>query len=171
LFVIWALDLVIFSDGALPNFGFSKKQNLNASGGAKMKVKSLLNNLWLLVTIVAGAAILILAIFPEALQYLGVDLSHEALVVGVRVFLVTSLWFILGSDRATLKVAEVEKSAPIALIALGLTFGIILEGKKLIAILAAAGFGLVDVLIFALGAAAVAAGFFWAAKTYGRSSQ
>jgi len=131
-------------------------------------IKKIFGLIWVVITILIGVAALFVAVCPNSLTWFGVHLSQESIVFGSRVFVFTLLWFIFGSNWVTEKVAEVEKSGPIALVAMGVLVGVILEGKKLVAILQKAGFGLDDLCFMVIGILAIIGGSIWAFKTYAR---
>lgn len=120
------------------------------------------NGLWYVVTALFGIVFLLFAVFPDTLAWFGIKLSHETVVFGVCVFVATSLWFIFGDDRLTQKVSEIERTGPIALFIIGILVGIILEGAKLMTILQAAGFGMLDIVLMIAGLLAIVGGGAWA---------
>ena len=122
--------------------------------------------LWLFVTVVVGTGMLFFAVVPQSLNWFGIKADHEAIVFGSRVFLATMAWFIFGHNRVTKFVAEVEKSGPFAVLAIGILVGVILEGGKLVAILQQAGFGLSDMVLMTAGFLAIIGGIIWAIVSY-----
>lgn len=126
--------------------------------------KRIANGAWYFFTALFGIVFLLFAVYPDSLAWFGIKASHETIVFGVRVFLFTALWFIFGHNGITQKVSEIERTGPIALVIIGVLVGVILEGAKLVAILQAAGFGMLDIVLMIAGLLAIFGGVAWAIK-------
>lgn len=122
---------------------------------------SVLGWVWRVVTIILGLGLLLIVLYPQALSWVGVTLSQRESAVMTWAIVLTVAWFIIGDNKVTWTVAEFEKTAPFALLLVGVVLTIVWQGSILVQALKEAGFGLTNILIMVAGMVAIVGAILW----------